>query len=1110
MPLWLIMQLLLRICGFILIYIGTLVSAHSAVLNINVDSQSTGGIAGPLNVVGDTYCPSATTPGCDISASDNRVRTHDYIRYRASLQVGPAGDDVTLTMTLKPGLVIDQIPGGCDPFTSSINGDGSPSNPTFLECNIGNQASASLDVFIDARVLGTLANLTPVGVASAVVSGPSSTPVTAAAVADERVTAAPRYDLYKQRHSSGPQTRGGVQGMEISYRIWLGLWENTSVNPLLGNEMVQGNITFTDDLSGISPNAYVYQCVTSASNVFPYETYNVSFPERSVQDAGTFSCSATGAAATGSVTVTITGADLALEHIPTQTKFGANLPANVRAASFGLIRIFVPYSDITAAGGNLPTTNTLTGFDPTSISGQSNFLSGTELTSNNTVNYTLSAGTGAFSNTKRCYLSGSTVPAWCTGEPWSSPATNASGLRAGDGLVEPEQTFVTYTYYRNRAVIPDDMVEVCTLFDDRYYKPQKYNATDASRCFGTCGTRNVDYVIEYGTGNASTAWRDMSTTPASTMEDECTVAASNWHTSFDAAQSMGNITKVRMRRLTQGNPGAAFAIGTHHEAYPASAIPSVPNGTLLKSWGSYKSTVGSTNFKPCAYQPGTASTNHTHVGCGTRLTLSRATARIDKTTQPNDLANFLPAGGEVTFKLAPSFTSLGGSITDNVIIVDEIPAGAEYVTGSAIQGGTTITPIITPLAGGEQLSFDLGVIPVNVPIVPIEFKMRTSASTSAGTVFTNVARIDTVSDISSAALRSDTRAVTVSSPAGMVVDKTVLSSNVPTDQPIEFQIEYFNGTSSNFNKVDVIDILPHNGDVRIPGSDFSGTIGLSSLSSESSNVQYYVTKQPFNALEGDPQHASNDLTTGTIPWCPMTSAGTVNSLASPTIGGSSSLCPQTNTDLTAFRIVDTAVLSPGNSVQTDVEFMLSGNAAGDVYSNSVVGSSDGVVLSAESPTASTEIIGFGEIEAMKKVAVWDPNNLGLYSVPGNEVIYTITIKNIGTGNIDSGSIFFVDSLPPEIDFWNGDIDAGGPNNYPALAAVGFDQIVGTGIIFNTGTDLRYSTANAKPTSFAECSGIALDGTFRPDIKHICFKPQGALENGSPNPEIAFSFRARIK
>ena len=944
--------------------------------------------------------------------------------------------------------------------------------------------------------------------------GPSSTPVTAANTSDITATATPRIDLAKELHSQVTGTRDGVLGVNLTYQAWIGLLDNTGTDPLLGNELVTSDITWVDDISSISPNAYVYQCQTlSASVIFPYPTINPADPDASVPNAGTLSCDNTGLTATGSVNVTVSGADLSFNHIPTYVQNGVTVASRVadfRPAAYGVVRVFVPLSDITAAGGELGTLNVYNNFNVTSISNQQNFNGTGEDESNNTESLNLINRGASFSHTHRCYHPNLPAPPWCLGA-WTLPPTNASSITSGNGLIEPEQTFASYTFHRNRSFFPDSFAEVCSVFDDRYYEPVKFDANDSSRCHGTCGTRGTDYVIEYGTGYVDSNFRDAAVLPASAIPDECSAGASTWHTSFDAAAAVGTISKVRMRRLVPADAGATFAISTNLQAFDAASIPSVPNGTLYRSWGTYRSETGVNDYRPSLYESGTANTAQRRDGCGSRLILSRSTARIEKTTLPLDLANFIPAGGDVTFRLAPTFSSLGGSITDNVFIVDTIPAGAEYVLGSAVQNGAPFEPIITGnVTTGQTLTWDLGAIPVNVPIEPIDFKMKTSALTAAGTEFINLARIDAVSDISSAALRSDSRSVTVSSLSGLVISKAATISDVPANTVIEFSINYFNGTTVDFTEIDVIDILPYDGDSRVPASDFSGTVALASVSTQSASAQFFATKTTATSLDPDPLAIANNLAAGSTPWCPMTAAHMIDPSAVPTTGGPSSSCPQTGAEVTSIRIVDTQSLSAQGVREFTVSLDLAGNSPNDKYSNDVHGIADSITLSAVSPVAIASVAGMGELAANKTVAVWDPNTDGLYAIPGNQVIYSIAIQNIGTGAIDSGSIFLVDSLPGQIEFWNGDIDEGGPDNFAIFSSIGFEQTAGSGIIFNPATDLRYSTNTAKPTNFNQCSFQPLDGLFRPDILHVCLKPQGALTNGTPNPEIVFSFRARIK
>ena len=146
------------------------------------------------------------------------------------------------------------------------------------------------------------------------------------------------------------------------------------------------------------------------------------------------------------------------------------------------------------------------------------------------------------------------------------------------------------------------------------------------------------------------------------------------------------------------------------------------------------------------------------------------------------------------------------------------------------------------------------------------------------------------------------------------------------------------------------------------------------------------------------------------------------------------------------------------------------------------------------------------IEAAKSIEVYDPTNIGLYALPGNDVIYTITATNTGGGAADADTIEIVDVLPPEIEFWNGDIDDGGPESFP----VAFAQLSGSGISLTYSTDVRFGTGTTKPANFAACSVISPDNSYRPDLTYICLNPKGTLAAGDPDPSIALSFRTRIK
>ena len=139
----------------------------------------------------------------------------------------------------------------------------------------------------------------------------------------------------------------------------------------------------------------------------------------------------------------------------------------------------------------------------------------------------------------------------------------------------------------------------------------------------------------------------------------------------------------------------------------------------------------------------------------------------------------------------------------------------------------------------------------------------------------------------------------------------------------------------------------------------------------------------------------------------------------------------------------------------------------------------------------------------KTSAVYDPGNAGLFATPGNNLLYTITLTNAGAGPADADSIFLVDSLPVELEFYNGDVDGPGPATDPVY----FTQN-SAGLTFNPATDLKYSNQIAQPANMAACNYTPVVG-YDPNIRYVCINPKGAMLSGNPSPTFSAEFRARI-
>jgi uncharacterized repeat protein (TIGR01451 family) len=167
-------------------------------------------------------------------------------------------------------------------------------------------------------------------------------------------------------------------------------------------------------------------------------------------------------------------------------------------------------------------------------------------------------------------------------------------------------------------------------------------------------------------------------------------------------------------------------------------------------------------------------------------------------------------------------------------------------------------------------------------------------------------------------------------------------------------------------------------------------------------------------------------------------------------------------------------------------------------------SSSSIASNGEVEDYALTIFGPGILTVAKTSIIYDPANTNRLAIPGNDVLYTITTSNVGTGPVDSNSIFIVDTLPSSVEFYNGDVDDGGP----ATAPVSFAQ-TGSVLTFTAVTDIRYSNLAAFPTSFAACTYAPIAG-YDPAIRHVCINPKGVMASGTPSPNFSVSFRTRIK
>jgi uncharacterized repeat protein (TIGR01451 family) len=245
----------------------------------------------------------------------------------------------------------------------------------------------------------------------------------------------------------------------------------------------------------------------------------------------------------------------------------------------------------------------------------------------------------------------------------------------------------------------------------------------------------------------------------------------------------------------------------------------------------------------------------------------------------------------------------------------------------------------------------------------------------------------------------------------------------------------------------------------------------------------------FDVDFGNNQFVDAITVTGSLGGVPVTptlfTSASNTATGNVVIGNNGSTPTQSlgNMTLEFNSAVDTVTISYGNDVTAPVD---PGNQGISIHDLNFC------------PVLTAELTG------QKTAEVYDPLSEGLYMVPGNDVVYTITFTNVGDGAADSDSVEIIDAIPSEIEFYNGDIDDGGPET---TAVTGTDN--GSGLTFNYGADVGYSNGGSAPANFAACAYTPAAG-YDANVTYICVNPSGVMAAGNPDPSFAVKFRARIK
>ncbi|MCB1030562.1 MAG: DUF11 domain-containing protein [Acidimicrobiales bacterium] len=404
---------------------------------------------------------------------------------------------------------------------------------------------------------------------------------------------------------------------------------------------------------------------------------------------------------------------------------------------------------------------------------------------------------------------------------------------------------------------------------------------------------------------------------------------------------------------------------------------------------------------------------------GDRFVVADAVSTFDKRVCETDgETREVASGDSVEFCL--SATLEGAGLVSGIEITDEDLAkpGSPFdmvpLTSRVSINGATASFIEESVSGSNTI-WELD--PLAAPAtVEIRFRARSKPGVAVpGSSWTNTARIQApgLPDFShlSAELDPNSDQQTVRFRSGRfqlnVSKSTISPSTTYPNTGVFWDLRLTNQGESPIGAVDMIDVLPFNGDGalgRVPPSSFHGSTGLlGAVSGPGSESIQYSTAAP-GLLSSNPQAPSNQPG-GSANWQPN--------------------LPADPSTVTAIRVIDNRQLLSGESRLVQIPMAASGNRAGDIYTNDVgavvLEGSDGPILPIVSNDVSVEVQAPG-LSILKETQLDEEGNPQVL-YPGVRNAYRLTYSN--SGLLPAHGVMVRDYLRPGLTPEVGSISNGG-------------------------------------------------------------------------------------
>ncbi|WP_460520366.1 DUF7927 domain-containing protein [Humibacter antri] len=966
-----------------------------------------------------TPVPSSAPYGTTVTA-EFHVNTNDADNPAANAPV----DDVRATLTVSNGVFVS-IPAVCATTgvtpPSAITGNG-----TQLLCNLGTVKEGTASV-IQAPVKSAGAAGSELSVSGTVTSDSAVAPAGPAATTPLPITGSHGMDLaisapnQNYQQSLAPSRSGGNRPTVI---VDYGLSMTAGSIPGPSGYTFTLNVapTVAGQLSGLQWEGCAPVDDSAQATGIPYSdpthTNRTNAPTCSISGSGT------------TYTVTLTGLDYSLQHVPTIDSLGNAISSTTNFVAAGKL-IFSYAAAITQS----------TGVDFAATPTPFTFADGVTQPETNTSND---------SSDTTLVLPGAFADQWAPVGPgvgrsaWDANYFAAPGAAQGATFPIPGAG----TSSKPGTPVPNSQLPALSNADSTAWTT--YTGPGGADMAGECTmlSNPADFVFTqvdfYGTNGASTTnitsahiWyrTDAINTKTETCGEPVGVAGSVWTqaslSSSCASQSAyispvysddkcvvtlpAGVTAVKMT----WNP--AVDTQAHHTLRAWGYVPSTaPVGSDSWTVGAFNASYNTSTVFPggwpalnnyinisgnntvyatipgCTYAAPSCNTN----GQRDAMRIQGATGVITKTT-PDTSA--LP-GVPVTYTLsAEADSTVATPPAQTFPVVDTLPAGMAYVAGS----GTPAPAVTTNGTGQQVLTWTFAGVPANTA-QNIVYQAQTdpNGSIAPGTVLTNVAEVDVPGDNRPAAARQATASVTVPNNGATTLGKSV-----------EANVLSFYGDSSAWDLVvdsqdpvtnpftDTIDVLPAKGDTD--GTNIDGGYSITAVTAVPGATVYYTTATR-SSLSEDPRASSN--------------GGTPGSTSGNTVGWSTTKPAQP----TGIRVIGPA-LAPGASQKIRIAFATPAGAdcASPASSDNkpgqkIVNTADSIAGHTGLPMLSSATTTIGDCYALdlKKYVLekggdptttpgapnsdWHDANTTAdyqqYSV-GDTIHYAIVVTNVGTGTL---------------------------------------------------------------------------------------------------------------